>query len=98
MQGASGWKVFTGYHFTFGRMFVTALPPDIGVRGDDWFRSPSLRTGRADLPHPALRLVVHPERIDAVHVPVPDLLGPRASRPPRARSARKTAAKLNLIL
>jgi hypothetical protein len=31
----------------------------IGVGRDDWFRSPSLRTGHAGLPHPALQLVVH---------------------------------------
>jgi hypothetical protein len=31
----------------------------IGVGRDDWFRSPSLRTGLAILPHPALQLVVH---------------------------------------
>ncbi len=31
----------------------------IGVGRDDWFRSPSLRTGQAVLPHPALQLVVH---------------------------------------
>jgi hypothetical protein len=31
----------------------------IEVEGDDWFRSPSLRTGHAILPHPALQLVVH---------------------------------------
>src|SRR5205085_8350334 len=33
---------------------------DIGVGSDDWFRTPSLRTGQADLPHPALQLVVLP--------------------------------------
>src|SRR6266404_91507 len=33
----------------------------IGVGRDDWIRSPSLRTGQADLPHPALQLVVHLE-------------------------------------
>jgi len=31
----------------------------IGVGRSDWFRSPSLRTGLAVLPHPALQLVVH---------------------------------------
>src|ERR1700720_3001282 len=34
----------------------------IGVGRGDWFRSPSLRTGRADLPHPALRSMVLPAR------------------------------------
>src|SRR5215468_1966904 len=34
----------------------------IGVGSIDWLRSPSLRTGRADLPHPALQLVVLPAR------------------------------------
>lgn len=36
--------------------------PAIGVGRHDWFRSPSLRTGQAILPHPALQLVVHPLR------------------------------------
>jgi hypothetical protein len=34
----------------------------IGVGRHDWVRSPSLRTGQAVLPHPALQLVVHPVR------------------------------------
>src|SRR5438876_9775464 len=32
----------------------------IGVGRGDWFRSPSLQTGQADLPHPAFQLVVLP--------------------------------------
>src|SRR5215471_9201253 len=39
----------------------------IGVGSIDWLRSPSLRTGRADLPHPALQSVVLPARGLAGH-------------------------------
>lgn len=31
-------------------------------RETDWFRPPSLRTGLADFPHPALQLMVLPQR------------------------------------
>ena len=34
----------------------------IGIGRDDWFRSPSLRTGLADFPHPALRFGGSPPR------------------------------------
>jgi hypothetical protein len=35
---------------------------EIGVGRDGLFVSPSLRTGLADLPHPALQLMVLPQR------------------------------------
>src|SRR5882724_2422162 len=38
----------------------TGLWNMIGVGRVDWFRSPSRRTGRAGLPHPALRSMVLP--------------------------------------
>src|SRR5882724_953413 len=38
----------------------TGLWNMIGVGRGDWFRSPSRRTGRAGLPHPALRSMVLP--------------------------------------
>src|SRR5438445_13694427 len=36
----------------------------IGVGRTAWFGPPSLRTGRADLPHPALQLVIIPSATD----------------------------------
>jgi hypothetical protein len=47
------------WSFTFALLLTAFLLRKIGVGRDDWFRSPSLRTGQADFPHPALQLVVH---------------------------------------
>ena len=52
-----GYQMFRSYGAR--KFFRVVVMYKIGVGRHDWFRSPSLRTGRAILPHPALQLVVH---------------------------------------
>ena len=45
-----------------GLPYLTSFKNKIGVGRNGLFVSPSLRTGLADLPHPALQLMVLPKR------------------------------------
>ncbi len=67
IEEAKSQVLLVGYAVHNGQRLFKRLAErmEIGVGRGDWFRSPSLRTGLADLPHPALQLGFTSERIDA---------------------------------